>query len=139
MPDFRFALDEDVAHRLAGLLRSHGWDADSARELKRLGLSDVQVLIQAAAAGQTLITHNGQDFRLLHEAWVTWRRRWTAEVAQTTSHPVDLSGHADIAVTPHLPIRDLARIIEEFADTTESVADRLFSWHPGIGWHELRF
>ena len=64
----RFVLDEDVSHALAGLLRSHGYDADSAKELGRLGLTDVQVLLRAADAGRTLVTKNNKDFRSLHEA-----------------------------------------------------------------------
>jgi len=73
VPVLRFALDEDVAHRLAGLLRSQGWDVDSAKELGHLGLSDVHVLLRAAEDGQTLVTHNSNDFRMLHEVLVTWR------------------------------------------------------------------
>ncbi|MGH2615466.1 MAG: DUF5615 family PIN-like protein [Thermomicrobiales bacterium] len=139
MADFRFALDEDVSHRFASLLRSRGWNVDSAKELDRLGLSDVQVLLRAAADGQTLVTHNIKDFRALHEAWVTWRWRWAAEVEHVTGRPVHLSQHAGILITPHLPNHELARILEEFADAAEPMADRLFSWTQVGGWHEVRF
>ena len=133
----RFALDEDVSHPLASLLRSHGYDADSATELGRLRLTDVQVLIQAADARQTLITHNNWDFRALHEAWITWRRRWTREIVQETGVNVSLSAHAGILVVPHLPNHALARIIEPFADAHDSIDDRLFSWNEQRGWHEI--
>lgn len=139
MADLRLVLDEDVSHRLAGLLRAQGWDIDSAKELGRLRLTDVQVLLRAVEDGRTLVTHNGDDFRALHEAWVTWRGRWAAEVRQLTGFPVRLSQHAGILITPHLPERDLARLLEEFADTDEPLADRLFSWLPARGWQELRF
>ena len=139
MADLRVVLDEDVSHRLARLLRSQGWDIDSAKELGRLRLTDVQVLLRAAEDGRTLITHNIKDFRSLHEAWVTWRGRWTAEIVQLTGSPVHLSQHAGILITPHLPDRDLARILEEFADSNVPLTDRLFSWLPVLGWHELRF
>lgn len=132
-------LDEDVSHRVAGLLRSQGWDIDSAKELGRLRLTDVQVLLRAAEDGRTLVTHNINDFLALHEAWVTWRRRWAAEVVQMTRNPVHLSQHAGILIAPHLPDRDLARILEEFATSNEPLADRLFSWRPARGWHELHF
>ena len=135
----RLALDEDVSHPLAGLLRSDGYDADSAKELGRLGLRDVQVLLRAAESDQTLVTHNNDDFRALHEAWVTWRRRWSDEVAQAIGMPVALSQHAGILIVPHLPIRALARILEPFADSSGSIADRLFAWAASQGWHELRF
>lgn len=139
MADLRIVLDEDVSHRLAGLLRSQGWDIDSAKELGRRRLTDVQVLLRAAEDGRTLVTHNVDDFRALHEAWVTWRGRWAAEVVQKTGRHVQLSQHAGILITPHIPDRDLARILEAFADADEPLTDRLFSWRPAKGWHELRF
>lgn len=64
----RIALDEDVSHPLAGLMRSDGYDVDSAKELGRLGLRDVHVLLRAVESGQTLVTHNSDHFRALHEA-----------------------------------------------------------------------
>jgi hypothetical protein len=137
VPLLRFAFDEDVAHRVASLLRFHGQDADSARELGRLGLSDAQVLLRAAEARQTLVTHNSRDFRALHEAWVTWRRRWAREAEEVTGVPVHLSQHAGILMTPHLPSHDLARILEDFADTAGSMDDQLFAWSPARGWHKL--
>ena len=137
MADVRIVLDEDVSHRLARILRSQGWDIDSAKELGRLRLTDVQVLLRAAEDGRTLVTHNIKDFRSLHEAWVTWRGRWAAEVVQLTGSPVHLSQHAGILITPHLGDYELARIVEEFAETNVPLADRLFSWLPAGGWHEL--
>jgi hypothetical protein len=124
----RFALDEDVSHPLANLLRAHGYDVDSATELNRLGLTDVQVLIHAADARQTLITHNNRDFRALHEAWVSWRRRWAIEAVQATGFDVALSGHAGIIIVPQFPNRDLARIIGLVIDSVDELDDRLVSW-----------
>lgn len=139
MAYLKFALDEDVSHHLAGLLRSRGWDADSARELGRLGLSDVQVLLRAAEPGQTLITHNLKDFEALHEAWVTWRRRWSSEVEQIVGTPVSLSQHAGILMVRPIQIHELAKVIEEFADSAASMDDRLLAWNAARRWHEPRF
>ena len=119
MPVLKFALDEDVPHSLASLLRSHGQDADSAKELGRLGLSDARVLLRTAVDQQTLVTHNNKDFRSLHEAWVTWGR------------------HAGILISPHMKERDLARILEEFEESAGWMSDRLFAWSPTRLWHEL--
>ncbi len=137
MPLLRFALDENVRHDLAGLLRSRGWDIDSAKELGRLRLTDTHVLLRAAEAGQTLVTHNDKDFRLLHEAWLTWRERWENEVARLTGVHLPLSRHAGILIVPPLPIHDLARILEPFDDTSDSLDDRLFAWNRSRGWHEV--
>lgn len=135
----RFALDEDVAHPLAGRLRADDYDADSAKELGRLGLTDVQVLVQAAESAQTVITRNSKHFRSLHEAWVDWRRRWSAEVLHQTGIEIILSGHAGILIVPSLPVSDLAQIIEPFADGNVSIDDALFAWTASRGWHEIRF
>jgi hypothetical protein len=134
-----YALDEDVAHDVAGLLRSMGYDADSAKELGRLGLSDVQVLVRAVEDGRTVVTANSKDFKALHEAWVTWRARWEAEVARDWGVAVTLSRHFGILIVPHLTVRELGTILIEFADSAGTVDDRLFAWTVAQGWHEPRF
>lgn len=139
MANFSIALDEDVRHDLAGLLRSRGWDADSARELGRLGMSDTRVLLAAAQNRQTLVTHNRLDFLALHEAWATWRQVWESEVEQITGRFVSFSQHAGILITPHLPNRDLARILEDLADTAGPLEDRLFVWNRFQLWYEVHF
>jgi hypothetical protein len=139
VPVLKFALDEDVAHLVANLLRSQGKVADSAKELGRLGLSDARVLVLAAENKQTLVTHNGKDFRALHEAWVTWRGRWMTEIEQVTGSAVYLSQHAGILITPHLPNHDPARILEEFEDSAGSMDDRVFAWSRTRLWRELRY
>jgi Domain of unknown function (DUF5615) len=133
----RFALDEGVSHPLASLLRSQGWDIDSAKELGRLGLRDVQVLLRAVAEGQTHITHNGNHFYALHEAWVTWRRSWSIEVERVTGMRILLPHHAGILIAPQIDVRDLVPILEEFGPDHESIADRLFVWSLGRQWQEV--
>lgn len=139
MPVRRFALDEDVSHPLAALLGSRGYDIASAKELGRLRLTDPQFLLGAIEAGQTLITHNADDFEALHEAWMLWRRRWQDEIGRTVGRSVALSGHPGILMPPHLPPETLASIIEEIGASSESIEDRLFSWTPELGWGEVVF
>lgn len=139
MANLRFALDEDVAHPLAGILRSQGWDIDSAKELGRLRLSDVQVLFHAAVDGETLITHNGNHFQALHEAWVTWRYRWSIEVEHAIGQSVSFSQHSGILIAPQIDPRELVPILEEFEPDSEPLADRLYVWSRGRRWQEVRF
>lgn len=139
MAGLSFALDEDVSHPVARELRNIGYVAESAKELDRLGISDVQVLLRATERNQTVVTHNEKDFESLHEAWVTWRRRWMAEAETTLDRPVPLSRHAGIVIVPHLPKDELVRILGDFASTAEAVADKLFTWSQEQGWEELRF
>jgi hypothetical protein len=136
VPVYQLALDEDVTHRVASLLRAAGLDARSAKELGRLRLSDVQVLLRATDDGQTVVTHNIQDFLALHEAWITWRGRWEREATQLSGRAVHLTRHAGILATPHLLIYDLARILAEVTAVTDSLDDRLLVWNSARGWHE---
>lgn len=135
----RLALDEDVSHRLARVLRSSGHDVASATELNCLGLTDPQVLLHALDAGQTLITQNSKDFEALHEAWVSWRRRWEIEVERLHGRALALSGHLGVLIMPHLPITMLAPAIDGLATSGVPVTDRLLSWTPERGWIEIRF
>ncbi len=134
----RLALDEGVSHPLAGHLRCRGYDADTATELGRRGLSDVQVLVHAALSGQTVDTHNKHDFVMLHEAWLGWRR-WETEVVQATGVDVAISDHAGILIVPQYGNHDLGRIIEPFADAHDAIDDRLFAWTAARGWYEVSF
>ena len=135
-PSHRYALDEDVAHDLAGALRSEGFDADSAKERDRLGLSDVQAFLRATEVGRIIVTANSKDFRALHEAWVTWRRRWEQEVERTVGVSVPLSPHSGVLVVPHVPVVVLVRILTEITEVTEDLEDRLLAWTAAKGWHQ---
>lgn len=134
----RFVLDAGVAHGIAGILRMRGLDIDSAKELDRLGLSDVQALLRAAVDGRAIITHNSRDFLALHEAWLTWARRWSDEASAGSGRPITLSPHAGILIVPHAPRYHLAQIIAEFSEGVETLENRLFVWRPTNEWNEVR-
>jgi hypothetical protein len=138
VPPLAFALDEDVSHDLAVLLRLRGLNAKSAKELGRLRLTDSQVLLRAVEDRQTLITHNGKDFLLLHEALLTWGRRWEREIVRQTERELHLPRHAGIAIIPHGQPQHLAAILEEFAARSAGLLDdRLFIWSAIVGWEEM--
>jgi hypothetical protein len=52
----RLYLDEDVHRRVASALRLRNFDAVSAHEVERWGLSDEEQLSYAAAKGRVLFT-----------------------------------------------------------------------------------
>lgn len=135
----RFVLDEDVSHWLAQQLRSMGYDAVSAREADRLGLSDPKVLLRAVDADQTLVTHNGAHFRTLHEGWLLSRQRWERELTQRVGCLGGLSGHHGILLLPHGDIGVLAPAIAELLASGPSLADRFLSWSKRNGWEEPEF
>ncbi len=65
----RLYLDEDVDILLGRLLAVHGHDILTAVDAGRLGQSDEDHLLFAAAEGRILITHNRLDFERLAVAW----------------------------------------------------------------------
>jgi predicted nuclease of predicted toxin-antitoxin system len=66
LPSVRLYLDEDVSVLLAELLRPHGFDVVTTRDVKRLGESDSTQLQFAADHQRTILTHNRLDFEALH-------------------------------------------------------------------------
>lgn len=72
----RFYLDNDVAAKVAVLLRARGHDAISARDLKREDASDDEQFFIASELERVFITHNEKDFILLYDAWKRWSAAW---------------------------------------------------------------
>jgi hypothetical protein len=73
----RFCLDEDVAMDVALLLTQAGHDAlSSVSSLDLRHIGDYDVLRIIARDRRILVTHNAEDFVLLHHAWRRWSRDW---------------------------------------------------------------
>jgi len=66
----RLYLDEDVQRGVAAALRGRGFDAISAHEVGRWGLSDAEQLACAAADQRALFTFDAADFLRLHRRWI---------------------------------------------------------------------
>jgi hypothetical protein len=131
----RIVLDENVSRHLATHLRSPGYDVDAARELRRLGLRDPRVLISAVELGQTLVTHNLKDVRLLHSASQILRNRREREVEAVAGFPTGLSGHPGMLVLPHGPLDEIApALLVEILESGISLANRLLQRDRPTGW-----
>lgn len=66
----RLYLDEDVHKRVASALRLRNFDAVSAHELGRWGLTDEEQLAYAASQGRALFTYNAGDYLQIHLDWL---------------------------------------------------------------------
>ncbi|MDX9952715.1 MAG: DUF5615 family PIN-like protein [Anaerolineae bacterium] len=106
----RLLLDEDVWQGLALALREAGYDAVSVTEAGYKGLSDVEVLVEATAAGRAVLSHNIQDFAPL------------AEVCFFENRP-----HAGIVVARQFEKRELLRRVVALLETLtpEALANTL--------------
>ncbi len=85
----RFQLDQNVSATLALLLRGLGHDVVTTNDAGLLDVDDDVQLLAAAKAARVPITHNREDFRLLHRAWRRWTREWHRTYA------VHHSAHSD--------------------------------------------
>jgi hypothetical protein len=65
----RLYLDEDIHKRLAVALRLRNFDVTGVHEVKRLGLTDEEQLLHAAAEKRTLFSYNAVDYLRLHTEW----------------------------------------------------------------------
>jgi hypothetical protein len=75
----RFCLDNDIARPTAGLLRRLGNDVVHTRDVRRTNAHDEDQLLYAARHDRVLVTHNGNDFMMLHRAWLSWSREWSVQ------------------------------------------------------------
>ena len=70
----RFYFDEDVSVDIAANLQQRGFDVLTVRDAGRLQLDDATQLAFAAATGRVMVTHNRQDFELLHAGYLADQR-----------------------------------------------------------------
>jgi predicted nuclease of predicted toxin-antitoxin system len=103
-------LDEDVSVLVAELLRSRGYEAETAADAGNQGRSDEQQLQFAASKGLTLLTHNRNDFLALAESW------------RIAGRP-----HAGIVIaTRHEEVRIVARLLKILdLFTADEIRDQL--------------
>jgi hypothetical protein len=110
MSNISFFTDEDIYGELAGILRSHGFDAVSTPEAGRLSEPDPTHLEWCQTQGRCIVSFNTGDFSDLHRDWLTAGKH-----------------HAGIIVSDQRPLGDLLRRVLRLARTltAEEMVDRL--------------
>lgn len=129
----RLYVDENVDRLLIVLLRAVGFDVVYSRDVFPSGTSDHMHLLTAVQTQRILVTHDRDDFRLLHFAWQDW---FAAFAVQPRPR------HAGIARLPQSPVLATPRAAQLlqalFDDAPEdTVSDRLLEWSPLHGWEEV--
>lgn len=71
----RIYLDESVSIALAVVLRQHGVDCLTARDMGHLGADDESQLMFAAQQDRAILTHDTKDFLRLASIWTAADRR----------------------------------------------------------------
>ena len=128
-----FYLDNDVAHELAPALQAAGHGAITARSIGFAAATDDVQLLRAASEGWTFVTHNRDDYVLLHEAWLRWSGAWRVAAE-----------HAGILVIPQpheLPSYQVARDLVRFVSSGRPLTNELYrrrSIGAGVRWERWR-
>jgi hypothetical protein len=99
-----FYIDNDVPLSLVDELAALGHRATHTRNLQAFRANDADQLLTAAQYAWTLVSHNKEDFHLLHHAWQVWSGAWGVAPA-----------HAGILILPQVKAPDLARLLDQFA------------------------
>jgi hypothetical protein len=124
----RLYFDHNVTRRMEAGLRADRHDLLFTRDPAVARLSDDAHLLAAVREDRILITHDRHDFRLLHDAWVTW----------PAAFGMALPPHPGILVLDSSPPETLARVLAVFLGGTsaEELANAIFWWHRHDGWRQ---
>jgi hypothetical protein len=128
----RIYLDEDVPFEQMYSLKTIGHVVAAARRVFPGGarVPDSKHLDYAVSHDSTVVTHNGADFQLLHDAWRRWTTRW--RIAQLHGGIINIP-HADhVGVS----IGELAQAVHDRLDLG-AIDNQMHQWHPRTGWVEI--
>lgn len=131
----RLHLDENFSFDTTQRLRGYGHDCVTAFGLGLAGASDATHLLRAAQDNRVFITHNGDDFELLHEAWMQWFAAYGVQPAPS---------HAGILIVPQ-PNPKLkfwlpdfaAHEIDSFLSQGLPLTNMVYKWTVSSGWQSV--
>lgn len=114
-------LDEAVRLDLAATLQAMGYEVHTTLWENRLSTLDPDQLLYAVERGWAFVTHNREDYKLLHRAWTLWGVQ---------------PPHAGILVLEQLAApQPLATAIDELLRTSPTLTHTLYLWwERGDGW-----
>src|SRR5215207_7361039 len=98
--------DHNVSRNVRLPLASAGHDVLLARDAGLSTVSDDALLLFCTKEERIFVTHNRKDFKLLHDAWVTW----------PAAFGLALPPHPGILLLDSAAPEALARVIADFLD-----------------------
>ena len=101
----------------------------TARDVGRLKATDDEQLLTATDLDWLLVTHNQDDYELLHRAWHSFARRWG----------VVAGDHAGVIVVPQSQVMPYPRTAGEIDSLVRAEPrrwGRIFEFHRKWGWIE---
>lgn len=108
------------------LLEDNGHDILASRDVNSERLPDDVLLLTTVRLGRVFITHNRNDFRMLHDAWVTW----------PAAFGMALPPHPGVLLLDSGPPETLAQVLVDFFDVVrpDNLPNTIFWWHHRDGW-----
>jgi hypothetical protein len=105
-------------------LRILGHGATTTHDIGQERAPDPNQLLTSTRNNWILVTHNRNDFRLLHVAWAVWSQAWNIQ-----------AWHAGILLMPHGDPLRTARSLAEFAESHPTpITNQLYDYRPNAGW-----
>lgn len=121
-------LDHNVSRAYVAVLARRGHRARIARDERLDRVEDGAILLYAAEHRWIVVTHDRDDFWLLHRAWHRWVAAWKVTPAPR---------HAGILVLPqrqHLSYEQLASRVAEFLADHPDCSNQFHEWTVLRGW-----
>ena len=110
----KLLIDEDSqAKVLVQLLRKAGHDVVTVNEIGLVGQPDPVILAYAKQNNRVLLTHNCQDFKLLHQ--------------QDSNHPGILLVYRDADFSKNMSRQNIVQAITNLEAASISLSNQLFS------------
>lgn len=121
-------LDHNVPRAIGEGLATRGHTCRTVRQLGLEAATDDLHLLRSAREGWTILTHDAEDYELLHRAWIRWGPDWNVSPPPT---------HAGILVLPQLGASVLVDPVAAFLAEPPPLANRLYRWRQAEGWLTL--
>jgi hypothetical protein len=124
----RLYFDHNVARDVDQSLERGGHDVTAARDISYERMPDDAQLLSAVRSSRVLITHNRADFKMLHDAWLTW----------PAAFGMALPPHPGILILDQAPSTTLTQVLADFLNLTppEDLANAIFWWRRHHGWRQ---
>ena len=124
----RLQLDHNVSLKLPPLLEAAGHDVIAVRDVGLARATDDALLLSSVRTDRIFLTHNRRDFRLLHDAWITW----------PAAFGLTLPAHPGILILDASPSGILVGAVSSFLASIPParLANAIFWWHRRDGWRK---
>jgi hypothetical protein len=119
-----FYLDQNVSHRFIPLLQSAGHRAITARETKLDRAGDDELVFLAWQNQWITVTHDPDDFLLLHRTLQRWAAHWN-----------QANIHAGMLTMPDsLSLREQAFVLDVFIAAELPIINTFYEWQSVGSW-----